>query len=561
MGVEDLWSIPHEYQKLVDPQAQLALDGEVAKYKSYTVVIDMTQQIASERVLEVIGFLGKLAMRCCGDQHEQVFEKLLSFLNESYSVKTKALKIIADAVTPGSALIALERIVAAIGLQDGNVTWNSVTWMQATCAMAHIIHKVAKEDDLVFKQVKQFFSNLTNSIRAHVIMALCEFTKTDGVAISAFLELACEFVTTCKYLPVKVDGIVQAIAKVARKGDHHVVTAVAAVLKLRGQFVLNIDDHPHNFEKYKNGLQALLMVADKGHACATQAVADLFQLHRCIALGCDRLHLRRRELLMLDLHCLLKLAQSDDEVMVAAFQDALHDCDSEVTAFAKHMVQAEMVAIAPNVGVLVEDAVFKISVRVLEFASPVIRRMLILMRQASMTSLDLSGWSKDEFVVFKDIIEDAFQTYRDTTCVDFGVKVDATNVDFLLEWFDHFEVHESGRHACEQTLIEMPIMPPEASERLRQVDRFALSERQRERCKLAIVRYQIEVALAAVPPGSIIHRSAMKSAGQAPISGKKLRSQKKARMTQHRLSDRLVARASKYAGPKGLPLDGIDILP
>lgn len=161
-------------------------------------------------------------------------------------------------------------------------------------------------------------------------------------------------------------------------------------------------------------------------------------------------------------------------------------------------------------------------------------------------------------MVFKDVIELAFRTFHDTNRLDFGAKVNAANVDFLLEWFEIFQVHQSGKQACELILLKIPIMPSEGSERLRQVDRFGLSMRQRERCELAIMRYSVEEALAAVP--CIPNESAIQTGGPAPVSGKKLRSQRKVYMQHHQRNDRLAARASRCAGPKWLALDGIELI-
>lgn len=255
-----------------------------------------------------------------------------------------------------------------------------------------------------------------------------------------------------------------------------------------------------------------------------------------------------------ELRALPKLAQRDDQVMVNVFRAVVHDQDSQVVNLAKQMIQADMVAFKPDVNVYVEDEMFKVSVLVIGFASPVLQQMI-----TSMNRIDLGGMSKDQFVVFKEVIEYAFHTFQGTNRADFGLKVDATNVDFLLEWFEIFQVHQSGKRACEQTLLKIPILPSEGSERLRQVDNFGLSMMQRERCEYAILRQSVEEALAAVPCIPF-KQSALQNEGQAPVSGKKARFQRKLSMQLYRMKDRQAASASRRAGPKGLALDGIDLL-
>ncbi|CAE8616844.1 unnamed protein product [Polarella glacialis] len=128
---------------------------------------------------------------------------------------------------------------------------------------------------------------------------------------------------------------------------------------------------------------------------------------------------------------------------------------------------SDAAAVQPDVEVLVEGEVFQAHSQVLMIASPVFAAMLTSgMQEGQTQKIDLVGKKAAEFSVFLKIVYPCR-----------GRLVDAGNVDFLLEWFEEYQLGSNMKEECEEQLLKMTCSFP----RLLQAFKFGLKA-QYKRC-------------------------------------------------------------------------------
>ncbi|CAE8648202.1 unnamed protein product, partial [Polarella glacialis] len=130
---------------------------------------------------------------------------------------------------------------------------------------------------------------------------------------------------------------------------------------------------------------------------------------------------------------------------------------------------SDAAAVQPDVEVLVEGKVFQAHSQVMMLASPVFAAMLTSCMQEGRTQkIDLVGKKAVEFSVFLEFVY---------PCQGRFANVDAGNVDFLLAWFEEYQLGSRMKEECEKQLLKMPCSFP----RLLQGFKFGLKA-QYKRC-------------------------------------------------------------------------------
>lgn len=124
------------------------------------------------------------------------------------------------------------------------------------------------------------------------------------------------------------------------------------------------------------------------------------------------------------------------------------------------------------IDVVIDGATVQVSSAILAMASPVFARMLGSgMKEGADRRVELPGKSKAEFEEFLRFLHPA--TAR-------AAEVNESNVDFLVEWFNEYEI-DSMQSECEAFLLALPC----TVDRLLQAKRFCL-HKQYARCLQAV---------------------------------------------------------------------------
>jgi len=115
------------------------------------------------------------------------------------------------------------------------------------------------------------------------------------------------------------------------------------------------------------------------------------------------------------------------------------------------------------INVFIEGETLEVSSAILAMASPVFAGMLGSgMKEWSERRIELPGKSKAEFQEFLSFLHPVMGR---------SAKVNESNVDFLVEWFDEYEI-TSMKGECENFLLTLPC----SVDRLLQAKRFGLSK-------------------------------------------------------------------------------------